>query len=112
MHWQDLKYAMFERHIDARFQEHVQDNILHFIEDFNRISCKDEAYLLNRIPSRLLNFQLPRSWQLLTNFLRDEQLISKLQRQIQWLYFTPRTRIGNQQGNVGAKFCHIQTDRF
>ena len=87
---------MLERQIDIKFQEHVQDNILHFIEDFNRISCKDEAYLLNCVPSRLLNYQLPTSWQLLTNFLRDDQLKVILQRKIQWLYFTPKTRIGKQ----------------
>ena len=91
---QDLKDAMVERHIEVEFQDHVRDNVLHFIEDFNRISCKDEAYLLNTIPSRLMTFQLPRTWQLLTNFIRDEQLKNRIQRSIQWLYFTPKTRIG------------------
>ena len=101
---QDLKDAMVERHIEVEFQDHVRDNVLHFIEDFNRISCKDEAYLLNTIPSRLMTFQLPRTWQLLTNFIRDEQLKNKIQRSIQWLYFTPKTRIGIVINDI---FCTV-----
>ena len=88
---------MTDRHIDKKFQKLIQNNALHFTEDFNRISCKDEAYLLNLIPLRLINTQLPDAWQLITNFLKDEQLKIQLQNKTQWLYFTPKTRIGESK---------------
>ena len=86
---------MLERQIDQKFHQLVQKNILHFMKDFNRISCKDEAYLLNSVPCRFIKNTLPTSWQLLSNFVRDEQLKIDILNHIQWLYFTPQTLIGN-----------------